>query len=181
MNTYLAFLRGINVSGTKKVAMQSLRELCSGLEFQDVRTYIQSGNMVFKCQETNINFLNIQLAKAIADKFGFDVPVLVKTVNEVTEILQQNPYVDEKEILGNKVYFVLPFQKPAIERVNELKLESFQNETFQVEENCIYLKCNQGYGKAKLNNNLIEKRLNITATTRNYKTMHKLLAMAKEQ
>lgn len=178
MKTYIAFLRGINVSGKKKVPMQSLRSLCTGLGFQKVQTYIQSGNIVFEYQETDAISLEIVLTDAINKEYGFEVPVLVKTVSQIKAIVAQNSFNDEEDIKLNKIYFVLLYQSATHELVIKFKSESFENEEFHLGENCIYLKCNLGYGKAKLNNNLIERKLKVAATTRNYRTLNKLIDLA---
>ncbi|WP_419212750.1 DUF1697 domain-containing protein [Maribacter sp. X9] len=179
LRTYVAFLRGINVSGQKKVPMQVLRTLCGTLGLQEVKTYIQSGNIVFKSPPEETYQLEERLTHAIQTEFGFEVPVIVKTVERIIEIWKLNPFKDPTELSDNKIYFVLLKTIPEDELVKKLINESFVNEDFQVVGDCIYLKCNIGYGKAKLNNNLIERKLNVMASTRNYRTMNKMLEMAR--
>ena len=178
MKTYIAFLRGINVSGKNKIPMAELRELCNGLKLQDVETYIQSGNVVFKSELQNTLELEALISKAILKSFGFEVPVIVKTASQLCDLLNENPFESEDEIIKKQVYFVLLNDVPKIEELTTFKAESYENEEFSISENCIYLKCKTGYGKAKLNNNLIERKLKVSATTRNYRTMHKLLELS---
>lgn len=178
MKTHIAFLRGINVNGKRKVPMQSLRALCESLGLKDVKTYIQSGNIVFKSSRQKTTSLETLLINAIEKEYEFEVPVIVKTIDEVEDILEQNPYKNKEELDANRVYFVL-FNEVIIEEfLQKLEAETFVNEEFHVGENCIYLKCKIGYGKAKLDNNFIERKLKITATTRNYRTMNKLVELA---
>ncbi|SEK82562.1 Uncharacterized conserved protein, DUF1697 family [Maribacter orientalis] len=172
--TYVAFLRGINVSGKRKVPMAELRAMCERLNLQNVKTYIQSGNIVFKSSMVQTNEIAILLHNEIQKHFNFNVPVIVKTVNELSQIIEKNPFVSQEDITANRIYFVLLNSLPAIELLENLSEETFENEEYVVIDNCLYLKCALGYGKAKLNNNLIERKLKVMATTRNYRTMNKL-------
>lgn len=172
--TYVAFLRGINVSGKRKVPMAELRAMCERLNLQNVKTYIQSGNIVFKSSMVQTNDIAILLHNEIQKHFNFNVPVIVKTVNELSQIIEKNPFVSQEDITANRIYFVLLNSLPAIELLENLSEETFENEEYVVIDNCLYLKCALGYGKAKLNNNLIERKLKVLATTRNYRTMNKL-------
>lgn len=177
MKTYIALLRGINVSGQKKIPMADLRAMLEKLNFQNVTTYIQSGNIVFASSEMDTGILEERIKAGIQKTFGFDVPVLVKSKNDLKNTLQQNPYTDPEAIEKKLVYFVLLKNVPAPEMVKAFQNESFDNEQFFITEDCVYLLCQTGYGKAKLNNNLIERKLKVEATTRNYRTMVKLLEM----
>lgn len=172
--TYVAFLRGINVSGKRKVPMAELRAMCERLNLQNVKTYIQSGNIVFKSSMVQTNDIAILLHNEIQKHFNFNVPVIVKTVNELSQIIEKNPFVSQEDITANRIYFVLLNSLPTIELLENLSEETFENEEYVVIDNCLYLKCALGYGKAKLNNNLIERKLKVMATTRNYRTMNKL-------
>ncbi|XCF06732.1 DUF1697 domain-containing protein [Tamlana crocina] len=175
MTTYIALLRGINVGGQKKVPMAELRNLLTRAGLKNVATYIQSGNVVFQSSEENIQKLENEIRSVILKHFGFEVPVLVKTPTDFQNILKNCPFPDEQKVNS---YFVLLFSKPNEGVVKEVKSMSYPNETFVITDACVYLHCATGYGKAKLNNNIIERKLNTTATARNYKTMAKLLALA---
>lgn len=175
MNIYIALLRGINVGGQKKVPMVELCELLLRAGFKNVKTYIQSGNVIFQSSEENIQKLEHEIRSAILKHFGFEVPVLVKTPTDFQNILKNCPFPDEQKVNS---YFVLLFSKPREEAVEAVKSISYPNETFVITDACVYLYCATGYGKAKLNNNVLERKLKTTATARNYKTMIKLLALA---
>ncbi|WP_339625247.1 DUF1697 domain-containing protein [uncultured Maribacter sp.] len=178
--TYVAFLRGINVSGKRKVPMVELRAMCERLNLQDVKTYIQSGNIVFKSSIVKAKDLAILLHNEIKKHFGFDVPVIVKTVDGLSQIIEKNPFISQEDIAANKIYFVLLSSQPANELLENLSEETFENEEYAVIDSCLYLKCALGYGRAKLNNNLIERKLKILATARNYRTMNKLLELCNQ-
>ena len=177
MGKHIAFLRGINVSGQKKVPMAELRTVLSNGGLTDVKTYIQSGNIVFEGGNLSKKAMEVSIDTLIEKHFGFEVPVLIKSTTDLYQMLKNNPYKDIEELQSNKVYFVLLFQSPDQEKVSVFKEEQYPNEVWEIVGNCLYLKCIEGYGKAKLNNNLVERKLGVRATTRNYRTMKKLLEM----
>ncbi len=142
---------------------------------KNVKTYIQSGNIVFDSEQPDRNKLEEFITSSIRVHFGFHVPTLILKKDDVEQILKTNPFSAEAE--ENKLYYVLlknPPQKELIEQFNQLQ---FENERFQITDTCAYLFCENGYGRAKLNNNFVEKKLNVEATTRNHKTMLKLMEL----
>ncbi|WP_027077096.1 DUF1697 domain-containing protein [Maribacter antarcticus] len=177
MQTYIAFLRGINVGGRNKMPMLALRQALESFGFKNVRTYIQSGNVVFEAGLSSTNVIITLIEKTIQDTFGCSVPVLVMTAAKLESVLSQSPYNHETQISSNKSYFVLLFETPRQELLKIFKALTYPNEQFQVSDACVYLLCLNGYGKAKLNNNVIETKLKVVATARNYRTMQKVLAL----
>ncbi|MGC1204196.1 MAG: DUF1697 domain-containing protein [Flavobacteriaceae bacterium] len=175
MNTYIALLRGINVGGHKKVPMAELRELLSKSGFQNVQTYIQSGNVIFKSLENNIQKLELDMHNTIKNHFGFEVPVIIKTPNELLQVFDACPFSEEKKVNS---YFTLLYATPDTSLINEVSKITYPNEEFIITNNCIYFYCSTGYGHAKYNNKFFERKLKTTATARNYKTMVKLIAMS---
>ncbi|PWL40278.1 DUF1697 domain-containing protein [Flagellimonas aquimarina] len=178
MKTYIALLRGINVSGQKKIKMVDLKQTLENSGLQNVKTYIQSGNIVFDSETTETDILQDTIYDAILNDFTFEVPVLVKTSDQMEQILAANPFADEVET--NRLYFVLLKKPPSQSLVDEFSQLNFVNEDFKVTNACVYLCCKKGYGNAKLNNNLVERKIKVQATTRNLKTMQKLVEMTKE-
>jgi len=175
-NTYIGLLRGINVSGQKKIKMAELRDVLEEIGLKNVKTYIQSGNIVFNSERTDQNKLQETIATSIRKHFGFDVPTLVIQEEDIKQILETNPFSGEGE--ANKLYYVLLKNAPKEDLVKEFNQLHFENEGHHITDKCVYLLCKNGYGKAKLNNNVVEKKLKVEATTRNQKTMLKLLEMA---
>lgn len=176
MKTYIALLRGINVGGHRKVPMADLRILLAKSGLEDVKTYIQSGNVVFKSTSSS-KALEVQIKKEVLNHFGFDISVLVRTKEALTKIFDKCPF--NKEIIP-KSYFALLSEMPSTEHVDEAIKKTYENEEYYIIEDCIYFYCEAGYGKAKFNLNYFEKKLKVNATARNYKTMLKLMAMAEE-
>ena len=175
MKTYIALIRGINVGGHKKVPMAMLRNLLSNAGFEDVKTYIQSGNVVFKSSVKNSNTIAIIIQKEIESQFGFLVPVIIKTKEELQEIFNSCVFSEEKK---SKSYFILLNKIPNANLVKEVETITFENEEFSIVNNCLYFYSSVGYGRTKFNMNNFEKKLNVKATSRNYNTINKLLALA---
>ncbi|MCI5081950.1 MAG: DUF1697 domain-containing protein [Saprospiraceae bacterium] len=175
--TYIALLRGINVSGQKKIKMADLREALSQLSFSNIRTYIQSGNILFDSEEENIRELETQIHDKIQAAFGFDVPVLVIRPELLHRIMKENPFLDQgKET--NKLYVTFLAEKPETDQIKLLESVDYSPEEFILEDSFLYFYFPNGYGRTKLNNNFFEKKLKVKATTRNWKTINKLYELA---
>ncbi len=175
METYIAFLRGINVSGQKKIKMADLRLSLEKMGLGNIRTYIQSGNLVFQSNSQNKAVLEEQITQQIAKDFGFEVPVIITSPNAIQQILEHNPF--KAQDLA-RCYFVFLKNNPDPEHIDQFYQLKYENEQFHITDSCVYLYCNAGYGKAKLNNNLIEQKLKVMATTRNLRTLQKMLELA---
>lgn len=179
MNRYIVLLRGINVGGHKKMKMADLRQMLEKSKFEDVETYIQSGNIVLKSSEGDNNKVAQKIKGGIADTFGFDVPTLVKNHDELKSIFDKNPFTKPSDIENKQVYFALLKDVPQPEFVEEFRKNNFLKEKFQLTDTCVYLNYFVKAHEAKISNNFIERKLKVSATTRNYRTMAKLLEMAE--
>ena len=178
MHTYISILRGINVSGQKKIKMADLQKLFESLGFENVATYIQSGNVVFNSKESAENIVQ-RVEEKILDQYGWEVPVIVRDKDELKKILESNPFIKE----GNdddKLYVTFLGQKPTTESLKKLDEVDYSPEEFVLVGIDIYFYAPNGYGHAKMNNNFFENKLKITATTRNWKTVNKLVEIADE-
>lgn len=181
MNTYISILRGINVSGQKKIKMQELKKMYEGLNYRNVRTYIQSGNVLFDDKSKNLLQLADTIKKEILNHFGFDVPVLVIGVNELRKIIKNSPFAKKKNIDLNKLYVTFLFSEPEQINIEKLLAISFEQEEFILAGKTIYLYYPGAFGKTKLSNNLMENKLKVTASTRNWNTVNMLMSMADEK
>ncbi|MEQ9262336.1 MAG: DUF1697 domain-containing protein [Owenweeksia sp.] len=177
MKNYVALLRGINVSGQKKMPMAILRQQLEELGFQNVETYIQSGNVVFRSSENSISQLAAIIHNMILQEYDFDVPVLVLTATKIKETIENNPFLPEKEGNAKDLYVTFLEGVPEPSHLEKLNIVNSGRDQFMVKENVIYLHCPDGYGRTRLNNNFIENKLKLKATTRNWKTTLKLLEM----
>jgi uncharacterized protein (DUF1697 family) len=175
MVKYVSMIRGINVGG-KKVKMDRLKELYRSLDFKDVKTYIQSGNVIFESKEYDPIKLSHIIEKRIAEIFHFDVKVLIRTRNEMINVINGNPF---KQEYINHIYVTFLSDIASEKLIKDLTRiidENIENKSdkYSVKEKEIYLLLPNGYGKTKLNNNFFEKKLGIFATTRNWRTVNKL-------
>lgn len=172
---YIALLRGINVGGQKKIKMVELRAMCEKMGFGLVKTYIQSGNIIFESSEKNTAQIENQLCEHIQITFGFDVPVMVMKQTYVEEVLNNNPYLNKDPELDQKLLHVTFLATiPSEDLVNTMKEKDYGTDAFEVIGKRIYLYFPNGYGRTKLTNNLFEKKLKVAATTRNWRTLGKL-------
>ena len=178
MTTYVAMLRGINVSGRNKLPMEDLRALLVAGGAKEVRTYIQSGNAVFtsrRSPSTLVDTLESDLESALGNK----VPVLLRTIDELEAVIDANPFVargeDQK---GLHVTFM--GQAPTAAALASVEGKRADADEFQVIGRHVYLFCPHGYGTTKLTNTFFEKKLGSPATTRNWKTVTTLVALAQE-
>ena len=180
MQTYIAILRGVNVGAQKKVLMAELKEVLKKLKLQNIATYIQSGNIVFKSAEklSNEDFA-AKIEKAIHKHFKFEVPVLVRNAAEWKKAIAANPFPKNKKIDLARVHVTFLSAEPAKALIDEIKKISYPPDEFVINGKEVYLHTPGGYGETKLSNSFFEKKLKVTATTRNWKTVNTLLEMAE--
>lgn len=179
MNTYIALLRGINVSGQKKILMTDLRDLLTKSGFENVQTYIQSGNVIFESEEANTNVLSDKIEQIIRDQYGFEVPTLVILPKAMEKAVSRNPFIVHPDIEETGTYFTFLKDSPNKEGIEKFNAVSYPGETFQLIDNVVYYHCSIGFGKAKFTNKMMENKLGTRATTRNFKTTMKLISMCK--
>ncbi|EIJ38233.1 hypothetical protein JoomaDRAFT_1215 [Galbibacter orientalis DSM 19592] len=175
MQAFVLLLRGINVGGHRKVKMAELKVVLQELDFQNIATYIQSGNVIFSTEETNISKLKHTAEEAIKVHFGFAVSCFIIPKETFLTIIENNPFIETEEI--TKLYITFLNETPNPEKLETLKTFESSDELFILKNNTLYFCYENGYGKAKIANPFIEKKLNLQATTRNWKTMMKLLEM----
>lgn len=180
MNIYISILRGINVTGKKLIKMKDLRELYTSLNFQNITSYIQSGNIIFSHTKEEEAKLQQKISKQIMTIYGFEVPVIVLSIQDLKQIIANNPFtkdMDKNPDFSHITFFSTKPRNVDVERIEAKKRDS---EDIVITEKAAYLYCPKGYGKTKLNNSFLENVLKTTATTRNWKTTNKLLYIAEE-
>jgi uncharacterized protein (DUF1697 family) len=180
MTTYISILRGINVSGHRIIKMEALRQLFAELGFSAIQTYIQSGNVVFQYRKTIQKKLEILISNAISDKFGFDVPVIVRELNELKQIVKSNPFISDKTKDTSFMHVTFLSDEPGKEKIVKLGEGDYKGDEFRYNNKTIYLYCPGTYGDSKLTNSYLENKLKVNATTRNWKTTNELLIIAEK-
>jgi len=179
MKTYIALLRGINVSGQKLIKMDLLKTVLKELEYQNIRTYIQSGNIVFDYKETDTKNLEQQITAHIEKHFGFQVPVTILTVDNLKAIISQNPYSKRDLTDPAQPYVAFLSETPTKEGVTVLDTVKFGDDEYTIQGKSMYVLYAQSAGTSKLSNSAIENKLKVKSTMRNWKTVHKLIEMAE--
>jgi uncharacterized protein (DUF1697 family) len=178
MAKYILILRGINVGANRKVPMADLKVLCAKLRLQNLQTYIQSGNVVFELpQPESVSELENRLQKAFTETFGFDIPVIVRTIQEIEESITNNPFLKEKDVDVDKLHLTFLKEEPSPELLEKTKALQFLPDRFEIIGRDVFVYCENGYGRTKITNDFFEKKLKVQSTTRNWKTVMKLHEM----
>ncbi|MDG9709214.1 DUF1697 domain-containing protein [Streptomyces sp. DH10] len=176
--TYAALLRGINVGGSRKVPMADLRALLAGLGYEDVRTYLQSGQAVFASTQGDEESLAAEITHAIEKHFGFGVDVIVRDHAYLKAIADACPFpaadLEPKQL--HVTYFSAPVTP---ERFAEIDRSAYLPEEFRLGDRALYLYAPNGLGRSKLAEHLAKPRINkgVIATTRNWNTVVKLVEL----
>lgn len=177
MTKYLALLRGINVSGHNMIKMDALKKMLENMGFQNVETYIQSGNVFLESEEENTASIGFKIKQEIAKVFGYDVPVIMVSKTDLELCFKNNLFLKEKECDSKKLYVAFISKEITPSSINELKISNFKPDEAAIDTTRIYIKYAIGAGKTNLDQKYIEKKLNVVATIRNWNTVTKLLEM----
>lgn len=178
MPVYIAMLRGINVGGHNPVRMNRLQELFSRLGFEQVRTYIQSGNVVFKAAKRSAADLSKAIEKEILREFGFAVAVFCRSSAEMADVIQRNPLAKRKGVDRARLHVSFLAEVPAEAAVKKLAGFAADGEQLRNDGRELYLYCPDGYGNSKLANTNVERVLKVAATARNWTTVNTLYEMS---
>jgi uncharacterized protein (DUF1697 family) len=180
MITFIALLRGINVSGSNLIRMEALKTSMENIGLTSVKTYIQSGNLVFNYAEMANPELEILIKWAIERDFGFQIPVIVKTALELNNAIHNNPFINKSQIAIESLHITFLSDTPEEHLIDNLMPLKDGMDEGQIIKNNIYLFCPDGYGRTKFTNTYFEKKLKVQATTRNWKTLLKLKEIVEE-
>lgn len=178
MTQYIALLRSINVSGHNTLKMAELRSVMTQHGYKDVSTYIQSGNIVFSAENQTTGVLEDAITELIKSNFILDVPCIVFTPEYLKMVLEKSPYKPGENIDEKRLLLAFLKSEPLEEHIAVLKQYPFKEEYFEVKQKVLYAHLPNGFGKAKLTTKLMENKLKVAVTTRNWKTANKLLEMA---
>jgi len=162
------------------IKMAALKQMYADLDFKNVQTFIQSGNVIFQCKSTNRNILEKDISKKIHEIFSFEVPVIVREISDLQTIVKNNPFLSDKS--KKESFLHITFLSAEPEKANIEKLNEGQNlpDEFVLINSSVYLYCPNGYSNTKLSNNFFESKLKVVATTRNWKTTKELLKIAEK-
>lgn len=181
MTTYIALLRGINVTGHNKIKMAKLKQLFLDEGFKNVTTYIQSGNVIFQSELSETAKIEQIIINAIKKLFGYSIKVLILTKSHLETIFTSNPFIHNSTFDISKLHVTILKDEPNNETILEIEnLISSSEDEFKVIGKTVFIYCPNGYGKTKINNNLFEKKLKTSATSRNWRTITKLIELSSQ-
>nr|WP_315252066.1 DUF1697 domain-containing protein [uncultured Flavobacterium sp.] len=181
MTTHLALLRGINVSGHNMIKMEALKTALENIGFQNVVTYIQSGNVFVDTDEENAPAVGFKIKQEIFKVFGHEVPIVVIGKSDLEKSLKNNPFLKEKNVDTKKLYVAFVSIALRSDSINDLKMSQVKPDEAYIDDSRIYIKYSVGAGKTRFDQKYIEKKLNVISTIRNWNTVTQLLKMYEER
>ena len=175
MVRYIAFLRGINVGGQKLIKMEKLGRAFTSFGLKNVRTYIQSGNVIFDAADKNPAVLTQKIEKKLHKLLGYNVNVLLRTFREVEDIVKRNPFKGIKPAADIKMYVTFLSKEPAVKLKIPLKSSKEGLEVSRIDNRDAFILSRMVKGRFGFPNNFLEKELGGPATTRNWTTVNKVI------
>ena len=173
----VAFLRAVNIGG-RIVKMEALKKIFEELKLKNVKTFIQTGNVIFEAAEKDKNILTSKIEKKLNSSLGYEVLVMLRTAKELADIANNNPFKDDELDKDTRVYIAFLYNEPGKETKNILSLLNNKNESLILKKNEVYCKIRKDEKKSSyFSILLLEKKLGIPLTTRNQTTVNKLKAL----
>jgi len=176
LETYIALLRGINVGGKHKLPMKDLVQIVSDCRCTGARTYIQSGNVVFRAPRAGAQELPALIAKQIEGRFGFAAPIVLRNRKELARVVRDNPFI-KAGVPENALHVYFLADAPSAEAVKSLDSNRSAPDAFRVIGREVYLNLPNGMARTKLTNAYFDSRLSTVSTARNWATVKTLLEM----
>ncbi len=180
MAVIISMLRGVNVGGHNKMKMDALRALYESMKLRDARTYVQSGNVIFRTDERDMARLAKRIEDGIERKFGFQSDVILRTAAEMREVITRNPFAKRRGIEPGKLLVSFLGSDPGEEGREKVRQMKCDPEEMRVEGREIYIYFPNGAGRSKLQWAGLGKMLKTTGTGRNWNSVTKMLEMAEK-
>ena len=179
MMKYITFLRGINVGGHKVIKMDDLKEMFVAMKFNNVHTYIQSGNVIFESSGTEVNSLGKKIQSRLLKAFGYSVEIFLRTMQEIEELIINNPFKDRELNNNIKLYVTFLSGEPGENQKQLIKDIDSISEMFEFGNKEIYCLRNKVLEADKpfLSTNYIERKIGLLATTRDWNTIKKVVEL----
>jgi uncharacterized protein (DUF1697 family) len=178
MATYIALLRGINISGHNIIKMSDFRRFLTNSGFINVKTYIQTGNIIFESELLNTTDIEEQISVAITKRYHYTISVHAITKQQLQNIYLSNPFLEKEFVDITKLYVTILKNKPNKKDIPLLENYCTNQEEFKIIDKVIYTYSPNGVGRSKFTNNVIESKLKTSATSRNWKTITKLVELS---
>ncbi len=182
MKTYISMLRAVNVGGQNKIPVVELKRLYQALNFANVETYIQSGNLVFDSDNQDAAYVTNLIETQLEEAYGSKIAVFVRDAADFRRILNSNPFLMGRNESPLFLHVTFLYSIPRPSQWDQLKApEGTNGDEFFPGMQEVYLFCPNGYGRTKLNNTFLERQLGMTATTRNWNSVQALYRLAVER
>jgi uncharacterized protein (DUF1697 family) len=180
MPVYISMLRGINVGGHKRIKMDKLRASFEALGFEQVKTYIQSGNVVFKTKKTSTSVLSRKIEEKILSDFGFSVSVISRSSDEMANTIEGNPFLKESGIDQEKLHVTFLSEAPAPAALKKLvDLIAPPDQCSSIDRE-IYFYLPNGVSGSVLMKSPVDRILAVVTTTRNWRTVNSLHQICRD-
>jgi uncharacterized protein (DUF1697 family) len=179
-NVVICMLRGVNVGGHHLIRMDVLKALCESLGLRKVQTYLQSGNVIFATNERDLGRLAVAIENAIEQRCGFHCAVILRTVAELRDAIQGNPFATWKDIAPGKLLVTFLAKDPGQEARDEVLAMKIEPEELRMGFREYYVYFPSGAGQSKLPTAAIAKALKEPGTGRNWNSVTKMLEMAEK-
>lgn len=178
---YLSLLRGINVGGNKRIKMEKLRQCFEALGFEQVQTFIQSGNVIFKTNKVSPTTLSKKIEIQLLEEFGLRVSVVTRTADELRRTVEDNPFLKERGIDPEKLHVMFLSDTPSPDAIEKLKQRPIAPDCFHLLRKEIYLYLPNGVSGSKLMKSPLDRALSVVTTMRNWNTVNALHQMCQDR
>jgi uncharacterized protein (DUF1697 family) len=179
MQTCISFLRGVNMTGHNKINMAELTTLFKKSGFKDAETYIQSGNVIFNnAEKLPLQQIALKIEEEISRKFRYTIPAIIRTTEDVREIISANPFSGEENFDPARLAVILLYEYPRNEQIEKVRDVKYPPDKFKIIGREIFIYCPNGFGKTKLYTNFFEKKMAVIGTARNWKTINTTFQVA---
>ena len=179
MPVIISMLRGINVGGHNIIKMDALRELYASLKFEDPQTYVQSGNVIFRSSQANLDKIAKRIQEAIEKKFKCRPEIILRTADDLRTVIKKNPFAKRPNIEPAKLLVSFLASDPGDQARETLRQQKFSPEEMHIATRELYIYFPNGMGKSKLPWSSLDKILHTPATGRNWNSVNKMLEMAE--
>lgn len=180
MPVLISMLRGVNLGSHHRIKMEDLRALYESLHLEGPRTYVQSGNVIFRTKEKNAAKLAEKIQASIEREFGFRPEVILRTLDELKQSLAANPFLNRRDIEPSKLLITFLAAEPAAEAQATIRDLKVRREELHLIGRELYIYFPDGIGKSKVPWSSVEKLLNVTGTARNLNSVTKMLEIAEQ-
>jgi uncharacterized protein (DUF1697 family) len=182
MKTFISLLRGVNMAGHNKIKMTDLSALYDKLGFEGAETFIQSGNVI-SCKPENLTVpeMTIVIEEAILKNFKYSIPVIIRSNEELSEVISINPFLEEENFNPEKLAVIFLHEKPSKEQIEKVKNVNYPPDKFKITGKEIFIYCPNGFGKSKIYTGFFENKMKVTGTGRNWNTINSLLTIAERR